>query len=312
MAARAGFYWVKGRWDWKDKKWAWQEGRWEKEQTGKHWRDARWEQKGDHWEFADGGWEDGGMAPVTPPPPPGPPPGAGDGHGPSMGGHRHDWKIERPVVSSYWPTKGKVGSKVVVRGDNFPADAMVMWGAQEVKGAKVSDHEIKFEVPAGATSGTIMIHGGHDHRPLIVGNFEVAADFDPIAEQKRIDDERKKAAEAAWNAQAAKWAKDKAAREAEYSKRWDDMDHNREQRRLEREKEIRAKWEAAFLGDPDTQAELTLHAQRVAQLARMKDVAAIQGDAKLGVRIEAATDRENTRHEARMAALHDSFKGGAK
>jgi len=302
MAARAGFYWVKGRWDWRDRKWVWQEGRWEKEQSGRHWRDARWDHKGDHWEFADGGWEDGGMAPVGHEPDP----------GPRHGEHRHEWKIDRPVVSSYWPNKGKVGTKVVIRGDNFPADAMVMWGGQEVKAAKITEHEIRFEVPAGATSATIMFHGGHERRPLIVGNFEVASDFEPIADQKRIDDERRKAAEAAWNAQAAKWAKDRAAREAEYGRRWDEMEHNREQRRLEREREIRAKWEAAFLGDPDTQAELTLHARRVAELTRMKDVAAIQGEAKLGVRIEAATDRENARHDARMAALHDSFKGGAK
>jgi len=218
------------------------------------------------------------------------------------------------VVSSYWPTKGKIGTKIVVRGHNFPTDGTVVWGDQEIKGAKVTADELVFEVPAGAASGTIMLRTGHERRPLAIGAFEVAASYDYAAEQKRMDDERRKAAEAAWAAQQAKFSKDRAARQGEVEKRWHDMDESRESRRKERLAEIKAKWDAAFLADPDTQAELTLHAQRVAEITRMHDVAEINGDAKLGVRIHVAADREGARHDARMAALHDSFghNGGAK
>ena len=84
-----------------------------------------------------------------------------------------------------------------------------------------------------------------------------------------------------------------------------------EQRREQRVAEIRAKWQAAFLADTNTQDELTLHAQRIADLTRMKDMAELSADAKIGVRIDIATQKENDRHEQRMQALHDAF-GGAK
>ena len=77
--------------------------------------------------------------------------------------------------------------------------------------------------------------------------------------------------------------------------------------------ELQAKWNAAFLADADTQDELTLHAQRVADLERMKDVASLSADAKIAVRIDLATQKENDRHTQRMAALEAAFKtkGGA-
>src|SRR4029079_1676504 len=71
--------------------------------------------------------------------PPAVPPGAG---GPRPRGH-----LERPVVSSYWPIKGKIGSRIVIRGRNFPPDMMVMWAVQQVKGAKIGPDAIEFVVP---------------------------------------------------------------------------------------------------------------------------------------------------------------------
>jgi hypothetical protein len=309
---KPGHVWVKGRWDWKNGKYEWLAGHEEAEHPGKHWRDHRWENRNGHYELVEGGWDDGAATAVVTPTPP----MMGDHDGDHHDGehHRHDWKIERPTVSSYWPTRGKVGERVIIRGQNFPADAMVLWGDQEIKGAKVTPTEVEFRVPAGATTGGVALRTAHEHgRDLAVGTFEVKADYDAVAEQKRIDDERHKAAEAAWAAQQAKFAHDKAAREVEVEKRWKDLDESRERRHEERAAEIRAKWEAAFLRDPDTQSELTLHAERIAKLTRMHDVAEVSGDNKIGVRITAATDRENNRHEARMAALHQAFgKGGAK
>jgi hypothetical protein len=223
------------------------------------------------------------------------------GHGPRR------WKLERPVVSSYWPVKGKVGSKVTIRGKNFPADAQLMFAGQPIKGVKITADKIVFAIPAGAVSGAISLRAG-GRRELPVGAFEVAAAYDAVAEQKRIEQEQRKAAEAAWNARQAKLAKDRAAREAAIKQRWEDMQRTREERRAKRAAEIQAKWNAAFLADAETQAELTLHAQRIAEIVRMRELADLTANAKLAVRIEVAQSREDQRHQQRMDALHAGFQ----
>jgi hypothetical protein len=303
QAARAGFEWVAGHWDWRHKKWEWVAGRWEKEHPGKHWTAGHWDHAGATWTYTEGTWADAGGAPPPPPPdvhaPPPPPPGPI--------APPHEWHLDRPTVSSYWPTKGKVGTRVVIHGKNFPADAQVLWGPEPVVGAKVKPDEIKFDVPANAQSATILIKRGEKH-DLIVGNFEVA-NFDGIAEAKRLEAERVKAAQAAWAESQAKWAKDQDARQAAADAAWKDLESNREKRRADRIAELRQKWKDAFLADPDTQSELTLHAQRLAELARAKEVAQISANQKLGVRIDVATTRETERHDNRMAALETAFNG---
>ena len=229
------------------------------------------------------------------------PPGPGGEH------HHREWKLERPVVSNYWPTKGKAGSRIVIHGRNFPADAQVIFAGQPVTGAKVTADKIVFAVPAGAASGAISLRAGGRHE-LPVGTFEVAATYDPVAEQKRLDDERRKQAEAEWAARQQELAKDRAAREAEMRKRMEERAATREQRRAERVAQLEAKFKRDFLADADTQAELTLHAQRVADLARAKEVAEVQGNGKLVVRIDIASSREDQRHQERMTALEASFK----
>ena len=308
-SAKAGFIWVPGRWDWRNDQWAWVDGHWERERAGKKWRPARWENQSNTWVLIDGDWIDT-SAQIPPPPPsnlpPPPPPNGNTGIVPP-----HHWTIERPTVSSYWPDKGKAGQRVVIRGRNFAPDTRVMWGPDEVRAARVSNDRIELAVPANAVSATIILKGGGRGRDLIVGNFEVA-NFDYEAEQRRIDAEREAAAKAAWAAQQAKYAKDAAARQAALEARWQEMEANREQRREQRIQEIRAKWQAAFLNDPDTQSELTLHAERVADLTRAKDVASVKGNQALGVRIDVALSREGDRHDQRMASLQTAFstRGG--
>ena len=317
---RAGFAWIRGRWDWKAGKWDWVPGHWERERAGKKWREDRWEQQDGHWKLVAGDWVDAGAAAPPPVPPPvAVPPPAGEapvpppGPGPEVRDHRHEWKLERPTVSSYWPTKGKAGTRVTVRGLNFPTDAKVMFGGNAVLGAMISPEKIVFEIPKDATaSGDIAIDRGHG-RPLAVGTFDVAAGVDPEADAKRLDDERRRQAETHWADRQKQLAKDRAAREAEIQRHEQELETSRDQRREQRAAEIRAKWDAAFLADPDTQDELTLHAKRVADLQRMKEMAELSADAKLGVRIDLATQREQDRHDQRMKALHDGFKmGGAK
>src|SRR6185503_13540582 len=112
----------------------------------------------------------------------------------------------------FWPAKGKDGSKVVIRGRNFPPTTEVTFSGQSIKAAKVTPDRITFVVPAGSATGMITL--GFGRRQLAVGVFEVVAAFDPIAEQKRIEEEARKQAEAAWAARQQQLAKDRAAREA--------------------------------------------------------------------------------------------------
>jgi len=309
---KAGFEWVPGRYDWKGGKWEWMAGHWERERAGKHWRPGKWEKRAGGWAWTEGEWADAGAVVATAPPAPGapPPPGA-PMPPPPMEHHHHEWKIETPVVSSYWPAKGKPGRKVVIKGANFPADAQVFLGSAQITAAKITPTEIVFDVPATATgSGEIYIKRMHG-RNLPVGMFEVAASYDPEAEAKKLEEARRKAAEEAWKAMQAKQAKDKAAREAAWKAHWQEMENDREQRRERREAEIRAKWDAAFLNDADTQAELALHAQRIAQLTQAASIAEVNANEKLGVRIQVATAKENDRHEQRMAALKAGFSAKA-
>ncbi|MEO8548853.1 MAG: IPT/TIG domain-containing protein [Kofleriaceae bacterium] len=307
-SVKAGFTWVPGRWDWRNDQWAWVDGHWERERAGKKWRPARWENQSDTWVLIDGDWID---ASATMPPPSGhlpplPPPNGNTGIVPP-----HHWVIERPTVSSFWPDKGKVGSRVVIRGRNFAPDTRVMWGPDEVRAARVSNDRIELAVPANAQSATIILKANGRAHDLIVGNFEVA-NYDAEAEARRIEAERVAAAKAAWASQQAKYAKDAAAAQAALEARWQEMEANREQRREQRIQEIRNRWQAAFLNDPDTQSELTLHAERVADLTRAKDVASVKGNQALGVRIDVALARENDRHDQRMASLQSAFstRGG--
>ncbi|HEY3801708.1 MAG TPA: IPT/TIG domain-containing protein [Kofleriaceae bacterium] len=303
MPPRPGFEWVPGRWDWRGHKYQWVPGRYEKEHAGQHWHAGHWDHAATGYVWTEGAWGAGG-AEVPPPPPVGGPP-------PTNVPPPHEWHLDRPVVSSYWPTKGKVGTRVVIHGKNFPADAQIAWGPTAVMGAKVEPERIVFQVPPGAQSATILIKRDHGH-DLVVGNFEVA-DFDADADAKAAAARRMAAAQAAWAQSQGQLAKDQAARQAALETQYQQRDADREQRRTARLAEIRQKWQAAFLADPDTQAELTLHAQRVAELARAKDLAGVSANSKLGVRIDVATQRENDRHDQRMAALKTAFdaRGGA-
>jgi hypothetical protein len=303
--ARPGSVWVRGQWDWKGGKWEWVAGHWERERAGKKWRDVRWEQRDGYYTRIDGDWVDANE------PPPGPPPGGSPPIVPE-GRPRREWRLERPVVSSYWPPRGKEGTRIVIRGKNFPNDAVVMWGGAPVRAAKVTEDQIVFQVPPGAVSGEIAIRAGR-RRDLAVGTFEVAAAYDAEAAAKKLEEERRRKAEAEWIERQKQLAKDRAAREAAARQREDERAANREQRRAERAAALRARWDRAFLADPETQDELTLHAQRVAELVRMREVAELGSNGKLVVRIGIAQTREDERHEQRMSALKAGFgvKGGA-
>lgn len=242
---------------------------------------------------------------APPPPPPGAPPPP-----PPSGDHRHhEWKIDRPVISGYWPAMGKPGVKVMIRGENFPADSQVMWNGAPVAGVAIGPggHEITFAIPRGAATGMLTLHTGRG-RDLPVGQIEVGATADPNAEWKKMEDERRHRAEQAWAANAKEIAKDKAAREAMFKKWQDEQAASREERRARELADYQAKWDRAFLADAEVQAEMTLHAQRMADIERMRKLAEQINDQKIGVRIEVLATRENDRHGQRVVALKSTFQ----
>jgi len=55
VETRAGFVWVRGRWDWRGK-WEWLPGHWERQRARLTWYDGRWEQRGNVWIYVEGGW----------------------------------------------------------------------------------------------------------------------------------------------------------------------------------------------------------------------------------------------------------------
>jgi hypothetical protein len=292
-APKPGFLWIPGKWEWRKTKYEWIAGHYERERAGKKWRAGRWDKDGDRYKYVEGDWVDEG-APTDPPRP------------------RRDWKLERPTVAGFFPSKGKAGARIVVRGKNFAPDATVLWSGKPVAGARITPDRIVFAAPADAVSGAISIKVGR--RELQVGAFEIA-NVDAAAEQKRLEEQKKLEEEARLKAEAevaarAKAYADAAARRAAVQKAIDERAANRQKRRDDRIAELRAKWDREFIADTATQDELVLHAYRIANLARLREIADLTGNAKALVRIELASNRENVRHEDRMTTLKAAFKGG--
>lgn len=53
---RAGFIWVRGRWDWRNGQWVWVDGYWERQRRNMVWIPGRWELRGDYYVWVDGRW----------------------------------------------------------------------------------------------------------------------------------------------------------------------------------------------------------------------------------------------------------------
>ena len=68
QAAKAGFVWIPGKWDWKGR-WDWTAGHWERERAGKQWRAGHWDKNGTSWVWTEGDWTVAGAEPIPPPPP---------------------------------------------------------------------------------------------------------------------------------------------------------------------------------------------------------------------------------------------------
>jgi hypothetical protein len=56
-AARVGYVWAPGYWEWRGRRHVWVNGYWVRERRGYHWRPNRWEQHEGRWRFDRGRWE---------------------------------------------------------------------------------------------------------------------------------------------------------------------------------------------------------------------------------------------------------------
>jgi hypothetical protein len=55
-AARHGYEWAPGFWNWSGRKFVWTKGHWERARTGHAFQAAKWEQDGSNWRLKRGGW----------------------------------------------------------------------------------------------------------------------------------------------------------------------------------------------------------------------------------------------------------------
>jgi hypothetical protein len=56
-AARVGYVWAPGYWEWREGAHVWVPGHWIGERRGYHWVADRWGQVGGHWHHFEGHWE---------------------------------------------------------------------------------------------------------------------------------------------------------------------------------------------------------------------------------------------------------------
>lgn len=85
-------------------------------------------------------------------------------------------------------------------------------------------------------------------------------------------------------------------------------------RRSAEQERIRIRW-GALVDRPNVQDELRLHAQRIAWLERIQELAEVEGKPADEARALKATDRENARHDKRMqeiAMTPAAIPGGAQ
>jgi hypothetical protein len=58
-AARRGYVWAPGYWDWKGRKHVWVKGHYVRERRGYAYREPRWEERDGRWQLQRGGWRRG-------------------------------------------------------------------------------------------------------------------------------------------------------------------------------------------------------------------------------------------------------------
>ena len=55
-AARAGYVWAPGYWDWRGHRHVWVNGHWERARSGMNWEAGHWERRGSNYVWVEGHW----------------------------------------------------------------------------------------------------------------------------------------------------------------------------------------------------------------------------------------------------------------
>jgi hypothetical protein len=55
-AARVGYVWAPGYWDWRARRHVWVKGHWVRERHGYRWEPHRWVEREGRWHFEEGRW----------------------------------------------------------------------------------------------------------------------------------------------------------------------------------------------------------------------------------------------------------------
>lgn len=58
-AARRGYVWAPGHWEWRHNRHVWVAGHWLRERRGHHWVAERWHERDGHWVMEPGRWARG-------------------------------------------------------------------------------------------------------------------------------------------------------------------------------------------------------------------------------------------------------------
>lgn len=230
----------------------------------------------------------------------------------SVPGHNRRFEAqlkEQPLVSSFGPQQGKPGTAVTIRGRNFHDSTVIKVNGQQVPTRSISSRTIVFDVPRVKGEAAITLSYPGVPRDVVIGSFDSQAGG-KAQDWKTEHKKRLSAAEVKWQQRRKQmtFEKEQAAREEARQQREAELAASREQRRIESRASIRANWEAAFLADPQTAAELALHAQRLAKLQRMLRIAESVDNGKVVARIEVSMETEGNRHESRMSVLKANFK----
>jgi hypothetical protein len=249
-------------------------------------------------------------APTTPdgdqPAPP--PDGIGDPVRPAgvVTGHANRRWREIPMVTDFSQNGGPSGDQVTIYGRHLGPEMRVIFGDEEIPSTLVGDRMITFVVPAGAPSRRIALEGGG--RRLLVGHYTSGRPDTFVAPAERARTRRQRA-EAMWKqARDASRTATRAEREAALVEREAALAASRATRRREQVDALRARWAQSFLAREEVQAELALHAERVARLERMRRLAEAGDRGPLVIRVRVAIDREAERHESRMKTLEAAFR----
>lgn len=196
------------------------------------------------------------------------------------------YRMPRPIVTSFSPASGAVGTTVTIKGDNFVAGTKVILGDMLITPKYLSDNALAFEIPAGASDASISLDMPGSRRDLAVGSFNVLL---PVYDDDDYDNDG--IGHGYGNGNGYGHGKDYGHGKGNGGYKGKSWSRG----------SVWNKYNRAFLRLPAVRAELSLHAERTSRLNRMLRLSL--GRPGMTRRIQIALSREDRRHEFKMASL---------